>query len=164
MFMVRPEGHRHLAAQPGGEQFVGADEAVAARGQDDGPQAVDDFVGAIRRGGDGGVEADEGVADERPDEDLVRAAGQVGRGDKLPAHARPASPRRDVGGDALGHGRAQPGRLLAAEEVADVEFDGGLFGEHWAIGTLVKLTLMKRSGSVSSLLLLAVSLPSQFGT
>ena len=129
MLMVAAEGHRHLAAQPAGEQFVGPDQPLAPHGQDDGPQLVDDFVGPIGRGGDGGVEAQQGVADEWPDEDLVRAAGQLGRGDEVPARAALPPPRRQVGGRGLGDG-ARPGRLLAAEEVADVEFDGGLFGEH----------------------------------
>ncbi len=114
MFVVAAEGQRHLAAQPAGEQLVGPDQPLAAHGQNDGPQLVDDFVGPIGRGGDVGVEAQQGVAHEWPDEDLVRPAGQLGRGDVVPARAPLPPPRRQVGGRGLGDGR-RAGGLLAAE-------------------------------------------------
>ncbi len=93
VLVVGAKGHGLLVAQPAGELFVGADEAVAAHGQHDGAQLVDHLVGAVGLGGDGRVEADEGVADILLDEDILGLAGQGDGGDEVPARA-PAGPAR----------------------------------------------------------------------
>ena len=62
VLVVLPKGHRALAAQPGGELLVGADQAIRAHREHDGAQFVEHFIGAFGLGGDLGVQADEGFA------------------------------------------------------------------------------------------------------
>ncbi len=98
MLVVLAKGHGALAAQPGGEFFVGADQAVGAHGEHDGAQFVEHFVGAGGLGGDLGVEADERITQIVFDEHVVDAAGQRQGGDVMPARAFGVAPERDVGG------------------------------------------------------------------
>ena len=57
VLIVRAKGHGALAAQPGGEFFVGAHEAVAGHREQNGTQAIQHFVGAIGLLGDSGFSA-----------------------------------------------------------------------------------------------------------
>ncbi len=103
VLVVLAKGHGALAAQPGGEFFVGADQAVGAHGEHDGAQFVEHFVGAGGLGGDLGVEADERIAQIVFDEHVVDAAGQRQGGDVMPARAFGVAPERDVGGLGFTH-------------------------------------------------------------
>ena len=85
MLAVLAEGHRLLAGDPGGELLVGLDQAVTADAHDDRPQAVEHVVDAIGLGGDGGVQADEGVAEVLLDERFLGLAGEVLVGEVAPS-------------------------------------------------------------------------------
>ncbi len=124
VLVVRPEGHRAVAAQPRGQLLVGLEEAVGAHREHDGAQLVEHLVGAVGNGGDLGVEPDERVADPVLDEDLVRLARDVRGREVVPAEARElAALAREAGADGGVVGDA------AAEQVADEVLDGGGFGE-----------------------------------
>lgn len=147
VLVVFAEGHGAVAAQPGGEFFVGADESIGAHGEDDGAQFVEDFVGAFGLGGDFWVEADEGLAQGWFDEHVVDAAGQFEGVDEVPARAFGVAPERDVGRGVLVCLSACGGRgCCACEQVDDVVFDGVLFVEHG-------FTLIKKLKVVSSIVL-----------
>lgn len=140
VLVVFAEGHGAVAAQPGGEFFVGADESIAADGEDDGAQFVEDFVGAFGLGGDLGVEAEEGLAQVGFDEHVVDAAGQVEGVDVMPARGFVVAPKRDVGRGVLVGVPACCGRgCYTREQVDEVVFDGVLFVEH-GFTLLYKLT------------------------
>jgi hypothetical protein len=124
VLVVGAEGHGAFAAQPGGEFFVGADETVAAHGQDDGAQFVDDFVGALGFGGDGRVEADERLAQVGFDEDVLRLAGDGARRHEMPSRTAAAEAGGGVGGGLLNDAWGD-GLLWSAQEVTQVGFDGG---------------------------------------
>ena len=79
------EGHGAVPAQPGGELLVGLDQAVAAHAEDECAQLVQQLVGAVGLGGDGGVEADERGAHLLFDQHVVGTAVEVGGWDKVPA-------------------------------------------------------------------------------
>lgn len=131
VLVVFAEGHGAVAAQPGGEFFVSADESIAANGEDDGAQFVEDFVGAFGLGGDLGVEADEGLAQVGFDEHVVDAAGQFERINVMPARGFVIAPERDVGrGVLMGLSACGGRRRYAREQVDEVVFDGALFVEH----------------------------------
>jgi len=140
VLVVFAEGHGAVAAQPGGEFFVGADESIAADGEYDGAQFVEDFVGAFGLGGDLGVEADEGFAQGWFDEHVVDAAGQVEGVDGMPARGFVVAPKRDVGrGVLMGLSACGGRRCYAREQVDEVVFDGVLFVEHGYL-TLLNLS------------------------
>ncbi len=144
MLVVLAKGHGALAAQPGGEFFVGADQAVGAHGEHDGAQFVEHFVGALGLGGDLGVEADERIAQVVFDEHVVDAAGQRQGGDVMPARAFGVAPERDVGrllfrNAAFGRG------CCPHKQVADEVFDGVLFVEHIHENTLVMSSFFRFS-------------------
>jgi len=131
MLVVFAEGHGAVTAQPGGEFFVGADESIAADGEDDGAQFVEDFVGAFGLGGDFGVEADEGFAQVGFDEHVVDAARQFEGIDVMPARSFVVAPERDVGrGVLMGLPACDGRRCHSREQVDEVVFDSVLFVEH----------------------------------
>ncbi len=122
---VLAEGHRPLAGEPGGELLVGLDQAVAADAHDDRPQPVEHVVDAIGLGGDGGVQADEGLAEMVLDERFLGLAGEVLVGEVVPAEAGDlADAASEAGADGGVMGDA------AAEQVADEGFDGVGFVKH----------------------------------
>ena len=131
MFVVDSKRHRALAAQPGGEFFVGADESIGAHRKHDGAQFVENFVGAFGLGGDLWVEADEGFAQVGFNEHVVDAARQVKRGDIMPARAFVIASKRDVERGVFVTLPTRYGRRrYACKHVDDVVFDGVLFIEH----------------------------------
>jgi hypothetical protein len=131
VLVVFAEGHGAVAAQPGDEFFVGADESIAADGDDDGAQFVEDFVGAFGLGGDLGVEADEGFTQIGIDEHVVDAAGQFKRGDVMPARSLVVASERDVGRGGLMTLSTRYGwGCDSREQVDEVVFNGVLFVEH----------------------------------
>ena len=73
MFATLTKGHGALAAQPGGELFVGADQPIRAHRQHDGTQFVEDFIGALRLGLDGWIQTNECFAQVLFNEDIVDA-------------------------------------------------------------------------------------------
>ncbi len=126
MLAVGAEGHGAVAAQPGGKLLVGAHQPVGTHGKHDGAQLVEQFLGAFGLGGDVRVEADERIAHKRLDEDILRPARQIHRGDSMPARATGAAARDEIGGGRLGYCAA--GRR-ASEHITDQRFDGVAFGE-----------------------------------
>ena len=119
MLAVLAEGHRLLAGEPGGELLVGLDQVVAADAHDDRPQPVEHVVDAIGLGGDGGVQADEGLAEMVLDECFLELAGEVLVGEVVPAEAGDLA---GAASEAWAHGGVM--RDAAAEKVADEGFYG----------------------------------------
>jgi hypothetical protein len=92
MLVVGAEGHRALAAHPGGHLLVGADQAIRAHRQHDGAQLVEHLVGAVGLGGNLGVQADQRIAQPGLDQHLLNLARHLGRGGVAPADAFGAGP------------------------------------------------------------------------
>ena len=86
---VLAEGHRLLAGEPIGKRLVGLHESVATDAHDDRPQLVDHVIGAIRVGGDRGVQPNECLAKVILDECFLGLARKVMVGEVVPA--RPES-------------------------------------------------------------------------
>ncbi len=126
VLVVLAERHRAVTAQPRGELLVGLDEAVAPDREDDGAELVEHLLGAVGALGDLGVEADQRVADEGLDEDVLRLTRHVVRSQIVPAEpADAARATREPGTDGGVVGDAP------AEEVAEEGFDGvGLVEGH----------------------------------
>jgi hypothetical protein len=87
VLIVRAKGRSALAAQPGRELFVGAHQAITLHRKQDCPQAIQHFVGAVGPLGDFGIEADEGFAQVRFDQDIPFRARELVAGDVDPAEA-----------------------------------------------------------------------------
>ena len=119
-----PKGIERSPRSQAVNSSLALDEPVAAHRQHDGAQLVEHLVGAVGLLGDLRVQADEGLADEGLDEDVVVLAGEVSRGEEVPAEtAELAVPTGEPGADGGVVGDA------AAEEVAEVGLDGVGFGE-----------------------------------
>ena len=132
VFVARPEGHGAFVAQPGGEFFVGADQAVGAHRQHNGAQLVEHFIGASRDFGNAGIEADESLANVFFDEDVVDAAGQIDGGDIMPADTFGVAPDGEIRRGFF----ADPsflGRLRPAEGIPEKVFDGADFVKHFSL-------------------------------
>jgi hypothetical protein len=121
MLVVLAEGHRTLAAQPGREFLVGANQAIGTDRKDDRAQLVEHLIGQFRIGGDFRVEANQRFAYPGFDQHFLALAGDVGAGDAVPTEACMAAAvgglglLKGVGWNALG----RPG-----EQVVEVGFDG----------------------------------------
>ena len=121
---VRAERHRPLAGEPGGELLVRLDEPVAADAHQDRAKLVEDVVGAVGLGRDLRVQPDQRLAQVILDQDFVRLARKVLRGEEVPAEAGDlAEPTGEAGTDGGVVGDA------AAEPVANEGFDGVGFVE-----------------------------------
>ena len=84
---VLAERHRLLTSHPGGELLVGLDQAVAADTHDDRPQPVEHVGGAVRLGGDTGIQADKSIAKVFFDEGFLGLAREVLVGEVVPTEA-----------------------------------------------------------------------------
>ena len=131
MLVILPKRHGAVAAQPGGELFVGADESITADGKHDGAQFVEHFIGALRPGGDFGVEPDEGLAQVGFNEHVTDPARQAERRDVMPARRLVPAPQREVRrGWLLALPPCHRRRGDTRQQVNKVVFDGVLFVEH----------------------------------
>ena len=123
VLVVPAKRHGAVAAQPGGELFVGADQAIRADRQYDGAQLVEHFVGALGLGGDLRVETDEGIAQVLLDEHVVDAAGKRQGGNEMPAGAFGVGAEGDVGGVVL-QTRPTPRPLPGGRGWSRIEYPG----------------------------------------
>ena len=133
MLAVLAEGHRLLTGEPGSKLLVGLDQAVAANAHDNSSQPVEHVVDATGLDGNGGVQADEGVAELFLDECFLGLAGEVMVGEVVPAEAGDLV----VVSSEAGSGRGVIGNA-AAEQVADKGFDGVGFVEGHSPTPLLK--------------------------
>ena len=62
------EGHGLLAPQPAREQLVGPHQPLTLHREEDGPEPVENLVGAVRVGGDLRVQTDQGFPHHRLDQ------------------------------------------------------------------------------------------------
>lgn len=79
------KGHGDVVVQPFGHHLVGADEAIGLYRKQDGTQAVDDFIGTRRLGGDVRVETLQGGGEFVQEEDIANGAVEVNGFDFAPA-------------------------------------------------------------------------------
>ena len=77
------ERHGLLPAQPGHEVLVGPHQAVGLHGEKNGPQGINDFIGAVGLSLNGGIEADEGQPQPRFHHHVAGLAGDIAGGNIL---------------------------------------------------------------------------------
>ena len=142
VLIVRAEGHGALAAQPRGEFFVGAHEAVAGDREQNGAQAIQHFVGAIGLLRDFGIERDQRLAHLRFHQHVAFGARKLFAGDVLPADV--GRGLRHVFAAIRRAGFAHRPRRLTTQQIADEVFDGVGFVEHTSPLTPL---FAKKSGS-----------------